>query len=330
MSRPYYLNQCFTGNIQKDKLLALKQERKLWPQRPHEQKWIAVLEELKKLELPPLQSKDYAQAAIEIGSESELTSEQKKEVIKLAEKLIPWKKGPFKLFGTEIDGEWRSDYKWERLKPDLPKLESKKILDIGCHNGYFMFRMMEHRPEYVLGIDPVVRTWAQYQFMQYFLREERLEYELFGVEHLPYFKQFFDVIFSMGILYHHRNPIQQLIDMRESMVAGGELVLETIAIQGEGSYALFPEGRYAQMPNVWFLPTKDCLVNWLARSRFENIEVLHMVPTTPQEQRWTPWCPPGAQSFEDFLHPEDHSLTKESHPAPYRISLRANKKGRKN
>jgi tRNA (mo5U34)-methyltransferase len=329
MKSPYYLDQRFHRQVEQEHLLALKKERELWSSRPHEMKWTQVLEKLYELNLPSITQKNYSSSAVEIGKEDDLTTEKKDSVIKLAKELIPWKKGPFKLFGTEIDGEWRSDFKWERLKPDLPKLEGQKILDIGCHNGYFMFRMLEQNPEYVLGIDPVVRTWSQYNFLQHFLQEKKLEYELFGVEHLPYFKQFFDVIFSMGILYHHRNPIQQLIEMRESLRPGGELVLETIAINTEGSYALFPEGRYAQMPNVWFLPTKDCLYNWLKRSRFENIEILHMVPTTPQEQRWTPWCPPGAQSLKDFLDPDDFTLTKEGHPAPYRISLRASKKGKK-
>lgn len=329
MSRPYYLDQKFSQKIERDALLALKKDRDSWPMRPHEKKWSEVLLGVQELELGPTKFKDYSSQHVEIGDPCEVDNDQLEKITNLAKDLIPWKKGPFKVFGLEIDGEWRSDYKWERLLNDLPSLEGKKILDIGCHNGYFMFRMLEQNPEYILGIDPVVRTWAQYQFLQSFAQEKSLEYELFGVEHLPYFKQFFDVIFSMGILYHHRHPLQQLIDMRESLTPGGHLILETIVIEGEGSFALFPEGRYAQMPNVWFLPTKECLINWLKRSRFEEIEVLHMVPTLPREQRWTPWCPPGAQSLEDFLDPHDTSLTKEGHPAPYRMALRARKKGGK-
>ena len=34
-------------------------------------------------------------------------------------RLHPWRKGPLELAGIKIDTEWRSDWKWNRLKPHL-------------------------------------------------------------------------------------------------------------------------------------------------------------------------------------------------------------------
>jgi tRNA (mo5U34)-methyltransferase len=247
-------------------------------------------------------------------------------VEKIAKDLIPWRKGPFKVNELEIDSEWRSDLKWERIKDQVGSLENKVVLDIGCNNGYYMFHMLNDNPELVLGIDPVVHNKVQFDFINKIAGSDKLKFELFGVEDIPNFKSLFDVIFSMGILYHHRHPLEQLIDMRNALRSEGTLILETIGIPGEGSTCLFPEDRYAKMRNVWFLPTLDCLKNWLNRTGFINLEVLSVAPTTIDEQRNTPWCPAPFQSLEQFLDPNDPSKTIEGYPAPVRFSIKAQKK----
>ncbi|MBT3983382.1 MAG: tRNA 5-methoxyuridine(34)/uridine 5-oxyacetic acid(34) synthase CmoB [Bacteriovoracaceae bacterium] len=256
-----------------------------------------------------------------LGTTSKVEREKIKEV---AEKLMPWRKGPFDFFGMEIDAEWRSDHKWDRLVPHLPSLFDKVILDIGCNNGYFMYRMLEHDPKLVLGIDPVIRTYIQFLFTHHFADDPRLKYELFGVDQVEAFSEYFDVIFSMGIIYHHKNPMKQLDDMRRALRPGGTLVLETIGIPGDESVALFPEGRYAQMRNVWFVPTFECLKSWLTRMKFVDIELISSVPTTTSEQRVTKWS--GGVSLDDFLDQTDSTKTIEGHPAPQRICVKAKRK----
>ena len=226
----------------------------------------------------------------------------------------------------EIDAEWRSDKKWERLEKIVDNLKGKKILDIGCNNGYFMYRMADQRPEFILGIDPVVPYWSQFKFINHFAKCDNLQMELLGVEDCIHFDKLFDVVFSMGIIYHHRNPIQQLLDIKKSMRPGGQLILETIGIPGEKSIALFPEDRYAKMRNVWFVPTLSCLVNFAKKARFGDIEVVADTPLTSDEQRLTDWCPPPRQSLEDFLDPNDQTKTIEGHPAPRRFLISCRKK----
>lgn len=261
--------------------------------------------------------------AIKIGKKEELSKEQGELLHQTAIKLIPWKKGPFNLFETTIDAEWRSDLKWERLKDKLPSLESKCILDIGTNNGYFMFRMLESGPKLILGIDPVVTNWCQFSLLHHLYPDPRLYYEMWGVDEISLFSKSFDIIFSMGILYHHRNPLQQLLEMKNALTPGGTLILETIIIPGEESVCLFPEERYAKMRNVWFLPTKKCLINWLKRCKFHEIEVLSESTTTVDEQRNTLWHPPPAQSLSDFLHAKDSCLTIEGYPRPIRLAIKA-------
>ncbi|EQC45410.1 tRNA 5-methoxyuridine(34)/uridine 5-oxyacetic acid(34) synthase CmoB [Bacteriovorax sp. Seq25_V] len=244
----------------------------------------------------------------------------------IAKDLIPWRKGPFKVDDLAIDSEWRSNLKWKRIQDSIGSLKDQVVLDIGCNNGYYMFQMLKDQPELVLGIDPVIHNKFQFEFINKIANKGNLKFELFGIEELPYFRSMFDTIFSMGIIYHHRHPLEQLMEMREALKSEGHLILETIGIPGEESICLFPEDRYSKMRNVWFLPTLSCLKNWLNRTGFTNIEVLSESLTTTEEQSTTPWCPPPFQSLEEFLDPNDKTKTVEGHPAPVRFCVKAQKK----
>lgn len=313
----------FAKEINLDFLTGLKHERLGQLSLPQNSNYQRILEEISNLSSSEFT--DFAGDWVTAGKKDELTSQEYEKVLSLAQELIPWKKGPFNLHGIEIDAEWRSDFKWNRLKDSLPELTNKRILDIGCNNGYFMFRMAQEKPELVMGIEPVIHNYAQFQLVNQLANLSNLHFELFGVEHIHAFENFFDVIFSMGIIYHHRHPIQQLLDIKKSMRKNGTLIIETIGIPGNESYALFPEDRYAKMRNVWFIPTLSCFINWVKKAKFKNIEVINDVPATSEEQRLTSWCPPPRQSLEDFLDPDDPTKTIEGHPAPRRFCLKATK-----
>ena len=260
--------------------------------------------------------KNYQGQAIEVGLSHEIDQLKLGRALR---KLMPWKKGPFRLFGTFVDGEWRSDFKWNRILPHLGELSDKIVLDIGANNGQFMFRLLPLNPKMVLGIEPMFRPYAQFHLIQSFAREERLHMALWSVEHLQYFKQCFDIVFSLGIIYHHKNPIEQLIDIKYSLKNKGMLILESLGIPGNNPTALFVRERYAGMRNVWFIPTLSCLINWAYRAKFKTVEVVSSTPLSQNEQRSTEWS--GPVSLKDFLDPEDNSKTIEGLPAPMRFCL---------
>lgn len=302
----------------------LKRQRESALESPGQQIYRDIIHSTQPLKNPQC---DFAGPAATFSSSKPLLPEEQKAIQKICRDLIPWRKGPFQICGEFIDAEWRSDLKWQRLAPALPALEDKRILDIGCNNGYFMFKMAQYRPRWVLGIDPIIHNFAQFHFLKSLASTSHLYFELFGIEHLKYLKNSFDIIFSMGILYHHRHPLEQLIDIRNSLAPGGTLILETIGIPGEDSISLFPKDRYAKMKNVWFLPTLPCLLNWVERANFVDIEVISSAKTTSEEQRTTAWCPPPRQSLEDFLDPNDQSKTIEGYPAPLRFCIKARSRG---
>ena len=313
-----YKNHC---NI--SELSELKIEREKWLERKSTQHYKEFLKKLPSISTTHL---NLDLISPEIGNSSELNENQKIEINKLAKELIPWRKGPFNLFGSEIDAEWRSDQKWDRIAEVLDPLKNKRVLDIGCNNGYFLLRMAAQNPALLLGIDPYLHYKIQFEFLNHFAKLPNTYFELFGIEHLGNFKEMFDVIFSMGIIYHHRHPIEQLLQIKDALRPGGQVILETIGIPGEKDTALFPKDRYANMRNVWFVPTMNTFLNWAKRSKFVDVEIISDTLLTNEEQRLTSWCPPPHQSLEDFLDPNDLSLTKEGYPAPRRFAISAKKR----
>ncbi|MEM9941356.1 MAG: tRNA 5-methoxyuridine(34)/uridine 5-oxyacetic acid(34) synthase CmoB [Planctomycetota bacterium] len=264
------------------------------------------------------------ESIVKIGSELDLNAKQKDQIEKAITALAPWRKGPFEFFGRMIDSEWRSNLKWDRIAPALGELRSRRILDVGCGNGYYMMRAADGDPGVVLGLDPSISFYLAFEMFQAYLQNPVLQYELLGYQHLYVFDKAFDIALCMGILYHHRSPIEILRDLRNCLRVGGFAIIESQTIPGDGSVALFPEDRYAKARNVFFVPTRDCLVNWVRRSGFKNVEVVSHDPVTPQEQRTTSdmtW-----ESLADFLDPEDATRTIEGYPAPYRTVIRAERK----
>lgn len=315
------LDQIERTDQDRDHLRYLLQERNSKWQKDSNQKFRDILNNLPfismKLQYSP-------QGVVQFVPPRNLSQEEIDIISKAVKDLCAWKKGPFQISDLLIDTEWKSNLKWDRLLPHLEDLQDKVILDIGCNNGYFMYRMAAHHPKIVLGIDPVIPLQAQYKFLNHFAPLENMFHELWGVEHLVHFRKTFDCIFSLGILYHHRHPLEQLLNIREALVPGGTLYLETIGIKGEDSLCLFPEGKYAAMRNIWFLPTLSCLINWLKRCQFIEVEVISTSWDKEKEQRATQWNPDF--SYSEQIDPQNPHLSVEGYPAPERFMLRAKKK----
>lgn len=259
---------------------------------------------------------------LKIGEPYDLDSNQAKVLKASLEGLIPWRKGPMTLFGEYIDTEWRSDWKWQRVEKHL-KLKGRKVLDVGCGNGYHMWRALAGKPERVLGIDPSPRFVVQfYMLKKYYSGNIPIDLLPLGIQELPATEDF-DTLLSMGVLYHRRSPIDHLLELAGQLRSGGQLLLETLVIEGDEQDVLLPEGRYAKMPNVWFIPSVPALTKWIQRAGFSGVECVDESVTTLEEQRTTDWM--RFHSLKDFLDPENEELTYEGYPRPRRAALIATK-----
>ncbi len=271
--------------------------------------------------LPSLVSNhvDFKGDRVVIGASGEISEDQRQSVLRSIKSLSPWRKGPFDVFGIPLDCEWASNIKWDRVKDHIRPLKGKRIFDVGCSSGYYMFRMLAQEPFMVLGIDPQILYYSQFLLLQHFAARDNLYYLPAKLEELPDFTDYFDTVFFMGVIYHRKSPIDTLGQLRKSMIKGGELVIETLIIEGDKPHALFPEDRYASMRNVFFIPTVACLESWLKRSKFGDIRLVDVSRTSEDEQRTTPFS--GVMSLNNYLDPEDPSKTIEGYPAPIRAMV---------
>ena len=239
-------------------------------------------------------------------------------ILNEAKKLMPWRKGPFELFDTFIDAEWQSNIKYNLLRPYF-SLKDKKVADIGCNNGYYLFRMQEDNPKSLVGFDPSPIYKTQFDFLNHFIKSE-IVYELLGVEHLEFYEEKFDIIFCLGVLYHRSDPVVMLKQLFKGLDKQGEVILDTFYIDGDNEICLCPKSTYSKIPNIYFVPTIPTLRNWCLRAGFKSFEVLKTSVTNANEQRKTQWI--DGQSLEDFLDPNDNTKTVEGYPAPARVYVK--------
>ncbi len=261
-------------------------------------------------------------AAVRIGEATDIDDDARGVFEALLMRFHPWRKGPYNLFGIEIDTEWRSDLKWDRLLPYISPLRGRRVLDVGCGNGYHCFRAAGAGAQIVAGVEPYLLSVVQFQAMNKYLRLDNVSVLPFGVEDIPQECGCFDTVFSMGLLYHRRDPLEHINSLRGFMAAGGELVLETLVV-ADGSDILTPTGRYAKMRNVWNIPSPQKLLEWLKEAGFEDSRIVDVCRTTDAEQRKTKWM--TYESLDDFLAPGDKTRTAEGHPAPVRAIAVAKK-----
>ena len=316
---PDYLDR-YDGLVEKTEILALRQDRNPWLFQSRVQTYRNAVEAVQALHCDWF---DFSDAVVKVGRADSLSPAQQQRFYDSLRAFCPWKKGPFELFGTSIDTEWRSDWKWGRILPHIQSLKQRRVADIGCHNGYFMFRMAHHQPACVIGFEPVAKHFWNFQLVQNLVRQDMLSFELLGVEHIHFYPAFFDTIFCLGILYHHSDPIGLLRKLRQALAPKGEIVIDCQGIPGDLPVALTPRKRYAQARGIWFLPTQSCLENWMARAGFGKVQCFFAQPLSVEEQRRTAWA--DVDSLQEFLDPEDPARTIEGYPAPWRYYAIATK-----
>jgi len=258
--------------------------------------------------------------------------------------LHPWRKGPLCLAGCTIDSEWRSDLKWDRLAPHL-QLQGARVLDIGCGNGYFGWRMLAAGARLVVGVDPTLLFVIQWLACRHFAGPQANFVLPVGIEDLPGLSTGvrrpdssdqanthastdpdtdpnMDVVCSMGVLYHRRDPREHLQQLRYLLKPGGQMVLETLVLPADqADELLLPTERYARMRNVWAIPGTLRLLDWVEQAGFKDLRLVDITPTLLEEQRSTSWM--KFESLAEALHANSPRQTLEGHPAPVRAIVLA-------
>lgn len=239
------------------------------------------------------------------------------EIESILKSFIPWKKGPWRFDEIFIDSEWRSDWKWKRILPFVGNIEGQVVADIGCNNGYYLYQINELNPELVIGFEPVLKYFCQFEFFQKLNFKKNIHLLPLGIQHFQYFEKKFNLVFCLGILYHHPNPIALLQYIWSSLKPGGRIIFDVQGINGSEPNALLPRKKYSGAKGFWYLPTQSCLENMLLKSGFQNIDIFYNQRLEYAEQRSTDWMP--FSSLKQGLNTLNRTQTIEGYPAPVRI-----------
>lgn len=275
--------------------------------------WLEIIDSLPEIEANNI---SLDQDTVTIGSKASLDGQTQAQLHDALFALKPWRKGPYQIFDTFIDTEWRSDWKWQRVSPQISLLKGRKVLDVGCGTGYHCWRMLGDGADYVLGIDPSMRFLVQHMAIQKYAKNANFDLLPIGIEDMPSSMAVFDSVFSMGVLYHRRNPINHILELKSLLTSGGELVLETLIIDEVEGGILTPKDRYAQMRNVWSIMTVEKIMSLIEQAGFTNIRCADQSITSLDEQRRTEWM--QFHSLKEFLDPDNVNKTIEGYPAPKR------------
>ena len=257
--------------------------------------------------------------SITIGNKIDCSDEERKYIREQLKRLIPWRKGPYNLFGIVLDAEWQSNMKWARLEEQIKPLKNKLVLDVGCGNGYYCWRMLGKKAKYVVGVDPSLLFYSQFMAIKKYSPNCNIDLIPLGIESLPDKGLYFDTVFSMGVIYHRRDPIEHLRQLSKCLKPGGELIIESLVIDSNNLDVLIPKERYAKMKNVWSIPSIKLLVKWINDAGFKDIKIIDTTQTTIKEQRVTEWM--KFESLANFLNQHDFNKTIEGYPAPVRTII---------
>ena len=156
---------------------------------------------------------------VRAGAASDLQPDQRQRFRETLKTFCPWRKGPFQIYGVDIDTEWRSDWKWRRLADHITGLDGRTVLDLGCGSGYHAWRMYGAGAKQVIGIDPYLLYVFQYQVLRRVLGNLPVHVLPVGIDDLPESLTGFDTVFSMGMLYHRRSPLDHLIQLGKLLPA---------------------------------------------------------------------------------------------------------------
>lgn len=285
-------------------------------------RWHAALASLPELSANHTELKDAVRAA------GYMDEDDQTRLSSALQELHPWRKGPIDLFGIELNTEWRSDWKWRRIAHALGDLTGQRVLDVGCGNGYFGWRALGAGASSVLGVDPSVLFFLQHLALCRYLSPPAQNPNFLlpiPFEILPDYP--FDLVLSMGVVYHRSDPLEHVRELYRQTRPGGRMLLESLVVVNGPD--LTPSrageqpgrGRYARMRNVHIVPSLETMTDWLQSAGFNSIETVDVSPTSTEEQRTTHWM--TFESLAECLDPTDPTRTIEGYPAPVRAALLA-------
>jgi len=104
------------------------------------------------------------------------------------------------------------DEQWKYISECVPKDKNSFVLDAGCGNGKYTFRLaqMGYKNLYAVDLFTEIRT-------------EGFVYRQASIDNLPYRSEFFDFVFSNSVIYYLPDPNEGIKEFRRVLKPNGLL-----------------------------------------------------------------------------------------------------------
>lgn len=196
-----------------------------------------------------------------------------------------------------IPGVWThgvSNMKTRASYFEIPAdLSGKRILDVGCADGYFTF-LAESRGAEVVAID----SWPRRGFfLAHELRQSQVEFRHMNIYDLhPETFGLFDIVFCFGVYYHLKHPILALERIanvtRDYAIIESEIMplspppkgvrarlrqmaMRLAPLPGQDNQILsrfYPLNELGGDPTNWWVPDVACFVETVRAAGFPQVE----------------------------------------------------------
>jgi len=196
----------------------------------------------------------------------------------------------------------------------LPEdLTNKRVLDIGCAEGFFSFEAERRGAREVIGIDSFTDSIRRFNIAKAARQSNASAYLMNVYDLEPKRLGTFDVVLFYGVFYHLKHPQYALERIRS--VCTGDLLFQTHiyeepAVRGTPWARFFPHGilsgnnKELYDPTVFWLFNSVCCLAMLDHVGFTDLKVVsddpkpfvvsarspQRVPGAPPDQTEAPWC----------------------------------------
>ena len=154
-------------------------------------------------------------------------------------------------------------------------LSGKRVLDIGCADGYFTF-LAESRGASVVSID----AWPHQGFaLAHEVRGSKAEFHQIDLYDLtPDTFGMFDVVFFMGVYYHLKNPglaLERIASVTREMAIIESHIMNLPGYETESISRFYEhDGLAPGDPTNWWVPNVPCLVQTVRAAGFPQVKFI--------------------------------------------------------
>jgi tRNA (mo5U34)-methyltransferase len=185
---------------------------------------------------------------------------------------------------------------WDHLRSVRDKVDyrDKVVLDVAAFDGMFAFEAERKKAKTVVAADCLYRSFSNLLFCRDYLGSSVVPYynvspynlterlDVYLDEHYPGDEEDrrFDIVQHFGLLYHLRDPLLSLSQVRSVMKPGGKLIIESdVVVDNDDSFMLFnglpKAARVRDNYSVWWAPTRRCLIEMLESTFFKVDEATY-------------------------------------------------------